>query len=59
MSAQPLIRAEELAKRLDVSESLVYRLARNGDIPAYKVGGNWRFDLAAVKAALSREEAQA
>jgi excisionase family DNA binding protein len=40
---EPLIRAEELARRLDVSESLVYRLARDGKIPAYKVGGNWRF----------------
>jgi excisionase family DNA binding protein len=57
MSAQPLIRAEELAKRLDVSESLVYRLARQGKIPSYKVGGNWRFDLAAVKDTLSREQA--
>ena len=55
MSAQPLIRAEELAQRLGVSESLVYRLARQGKIPSYKVGGNWRFDLAAVKATLSME----
>jgi excisionase family DNA binding protein len=51
-----LIKAEELAQRLGVSDSLVYRLARQQRIPAYKIGGNWRFDELEVKQVLKQQE---
>ena len=33
----------EVARYLKVSESTVYRLVRQGRMPARKVGGGWRF----------------
>lgn len=52
-----LITAPELAKQLDVSESLIYRLARKGEIPSYRVGPLIRFDLEEVLEALEQEAA--
>jgi len=35
---------EELAKYLKLHEYTIRRLARNGKIPSFKAGGQWRFD---------------
>ena len=35
---------EELAKYLKLHEFTIRRLAREGKIPAFKAGGQWRFD---------------
>lgn len=35
---------EELAKYLKLHEFSVRRLAREGKIPSFKAGGQWRFD---------------
>ncbi len=43
---------EDVARLLNISERSVYRLAANGEIPSYKVGGRLRFDLAEVAAAV-------
>jgi excisionase family DNA binding protein len=53
--SEPLISAEELAERLGVSVSLVYKMAQKQQIPCYRVGGNWRFDEAEAKGVLRRE----
>jgi len=37
------IRIKEVADILDVSEKTVYRMASEGEIPAFKIGGSWRF----------------
>ncbi|MDO9140469.1 MAG: helix-turn-helix domain-containing protein [Methylobacter sp.] len=34
---------KEVAAYLKINERTVYRLAASGDIPAFKVGGSWRF----------------
>lgn len=34
---------EELAKHLKLHEFTVRRLAREGKIPSFKAGGQWRF----------------
>ena len=36
---------EEVAKALKLHPYTVRRLVREGKIPAFKVGGQWRFDL--------------
>ena len=36
---------EELAKYLKLHTFTVRRLAREGKIPSFKAGGQWRFDL--------------
>lgn len=35
---------DELAGYLKLSQSKLYRMAQNGDIPASKVASQWRFD---------------
>jgi excisionase family DNA binding protein len=37
------ISIEEIARRLEVNSSTVYRLVRDGQLPGFKVGGQWRF----------------
>jgi excisionase family DNA binding protein len=34
----------EAAKYLKVGKSTLYDLARKGNVPAYKIGREWRFD---------------
>jgi len=36
---------EELAKYLKLHEYTIRRLARDGKIPSFKAGGQWRFDV--------------
>lgn len=33
----------EVAQLLKVAEKTVYTMAQRGDLPAFKVGGQWRF----------------
>jgi excisionase family DNA binding protein len=33
----------EVAQLLKVAEKTVYTMAQKGDVPAFKVGGQWRF----------------
>lgn len=33
----------EVSKYLRSSRDTIYRMARRGDIPCFKVGSNWRF----------------
>jgi len=35
---------EEAAKHLKIGKSTIYRLAREGDLPAHRMGRVWRFD---------------
>ncbi len=44
-----LLTANELAEIFQVSRDEIYRLAKRGVIPAYKIGGVWRFELPQVK----------
>ena len=37
---------QEAAKHLKMGKSTIYKLAREGDIPAHKYGRIWRFDTA-------------
>jgi excisionase family DNA binding protein len=40
----------------DLSEAFLYKLAREGTIPAIRVGDRWLFDPAAVVGALKERE---
>ena len=40
---------EELAKYLKLHTFTVRRLAREGKIPSFKAGGQWRFDLKEIE----------
>ncbi|OAG26658.1 excisionase, partial [Thermodesulfatator autotrophicus] len=38
-----LMTVKEVAEYLQLDEHTIYRMARKGEIPAYKVAGQWRF----------------
>lgn len=44
-SEQPkIMTVREVAGYLRMHEMTIYRMARQGEIPAYKVGNRWRFN---------------
>jgi excisionase family DNA binding protein len=53
-----LITADDLAERLGITRNHVYRLARRGDCPSFRIGRYFRFDFDRVLEALDvqREE---
>lgn len=55
---QRLLTAEELALRWQVSVAHVYRLTREGRIPAVPIGRYRRYRLAAIEAWEADQEAQ-
>jgi len=42
---EKLLTLLQLAEYLQVSKEKLYKMAQDGRIPAYKVGGSWRFKL--------------
>ena len=44
-----LLNIEEVAKVLQLHAMTVYRLAREGKLPGFKVGGRWRFHRSALE----------
>ncbi len=44
-----IMTVKEVADYLKVNERTVYRMAAAGKIPAFKVGGSWRFKQAAIE----------
>lgn len=49
MTALPLLTADDLAARWQVSKAHVYRLAREGRVPCVPIGRYYRFRLAAIE----------
>lgn len=39
-----LLTIEELAAQLKLSRETIYKMAQKGQIPAIKIGSQWRFD---------------
>ena len=44
--ADEILTVGEVARLLKVAEKTVYTMAQKGDLPAFKVGGQWRFHRA-------------
>jgi excisionase family DNA binding protein len=42
--AAPVLTVPEVADYLRVHPSTIYRLLRRGELPAFKVGSEWRFN---------------
>lgn len=49
-----VLTANEVADMLRVSYSTVVALANKGDIPAFRVGGMWRFHREAINELIER-----
>ena len=43
---KPYLSIQEVAKRFRVNNTTVYRLVKQGRLPAFKVGNQWRFSEA-------------
>lgn len=59
---EDILTVREVADLLKINEKTVYRLASEGRVPGFKVGGSWRFrsgDLDSWIAAEVRKGAQA
>jgi excisionase family DNA binding protein len=44
-----LVTAKELGQYLKLSETTLYKLASSGEIPGFKIGDSWRFDMDEVQ----------
>jgi len=44
-----ILTARELSQYLKLSESTIYKLAIKGEIPGFKIGDSWRFELEEIK----------
>ena len=47
-SQDDILTIPEVASLLKVAEKTVYGLSQKGDLPAFKVGGQWRFLRTAI-----------
>jgi excisionase family DNA binding protein len=45
----------EVAEYLKLNEKTAYRLASEGEIPGFKVGGSWRFDRREIEKWIKRK----
>lgn len=45
-----LMTLKEVAEYLQMHEMSVYRLAKRGSVPGFKVGGRWRFKKESIDA---------
>lgn len=40
-----IVTAKEVSQYLKLTESTIYKLASMGEIPGFKIGKSWRFDM--------------
>ena len=50
MEARSVMTVEEVAEYLQVSDRTIYNMATDGQIPAAKIAGKWRFPKSEVDA---------
>lgn len=43
-----IVTVKEIKKFLKLSDSTIYKLALRGDLPCFKIGDSWRFDMEEV-----------
>jgi excisionase family DNA binding protein len=46
---EKIMTAKEVGQFLKLSESTIYKLASNGEIPGFKIGDSWRFELEEIQ----------
>ena len=59
MSNDEILTLPEVAELLRIAEKTVYSLAQRSEIPAFKVGGQWRFKQADINACIEKQKALA
>lgn len=56
LAGSPILSIAEVAEYLDVSEMTIYRYAKAGKIPAFKVGAKWRFNRKSIDRWIEEKE---
>jgi len=46
---QKILTAKDLADFLKLSYSTIYKLASKGEIPGFKIGDSWRFEMEEIQ----------
>jgi excisionase family DNA binding protein len=49
VSMEKFMKPKELSQFLRLSEATIYKLASNGEIPGFKIGDSWRFELEEIQ----------
>ena len=51
MLVQPrVMNVDDLSKYLRIHRSTIYRLLKRGELPGFKIGSDWRFNIDAIDA---------
>ena len=59
MTAEEIFTIREVASYLKLAEKTSYRLASEGMLPGFKVGGSWRFRKSEIDAWIKEQEKKA
>jgi len=51
-----ILTIREVAELLKLAEKTVYRLAADGELPGFKVGGSWRFRKTEIDRWIKQQE---
>jgi len=52
---EQVLTVREVAEMLKINEKTVYRLASEGRVPGFKVGGSWRFRAGDIESWIASE----
>ena len=52
-----ILTLDEVAAYLKAGKRTIYRLAASGEIPAFKLGGTWRFSRSDIKSWIKQQSA--
>jgi len=53
-----IVTAREVGQYLKLTESTIYKLASEGEIPSFKIGKSWRFDMDEILQLIKNQERQ-
>lgn len=56
MQTESAMTVRDVAGYLNVDEKTVYRLAKRGDLPGFKVAGSWRFKRSDLDAWIDQQK---
>ncbi len=51
-----IVTVKELSEFLKISNSTIYKLASTGEIPAFRIGDSWRFDMDRIRGLLGQAQ---
>ena len=53
-----IVTAKEVGQYLKLTESTIYKLASEGELPCFKIGKSWRFDMDEILQLIKQQRVQ-